>query len=1101
MAEKTNKEIYTKLTHIQHILTRPDTYIGNIVNDTIDLYTIEDINNLDNIKISKREINYNAGFIKIFDEIICNAADHCSRKNKINGKNIKVEIKNNTISVYNDGSGIPIELFDENIYYPELLFAHLLTGQNFDDTEDRTTAGRNGYGAKLTNIYSTEFIVETADGKNYYKQTFKDNLTANKTGKFTKPTIIPSKDNFTRITYTPDYVRFGMSELTDDLISIMIKRVVDIAAYNPNINVYYNDNLISIKNYKDYIRFYTISDEDEILYEKINENFEIGIIKSNYDGFEQSSIVNATATTQGGSHVNFIINNITNKLKPLLSKGNKYNINVNDIKSKMFLFINCKIVNPEFSAQTKEYLTSKTSSFQKDLDISDGFIKKLMKSDITKEIIDLVEMKEQLALKKAINNKPSKNKVKKLNDAANAGTKYANQCALILGEGDSAIATCIRGISALDEKTRKFYGTFPLKGKPLNIRNVPISKIIANEEIKSILSALGLVLNKKYTDTSELRYGKLIVMADADVDGTHITALIMNILDVFFPELLRMDFLYQFVTPIIRAVKNKDTKYFYKFEDYNIWKDKPESKGYNIKYFKGLGTINNVEAKLFFSNIDNHLIPFKFRGEEKTRDVIDMVFNKNRADERKTWLMNYKPNIIIDKFNNDTYYDTYINEELIEFSMSDNIRSIPSAIDGLKPVQRKALYTIMNNNYKFEEKVSIISGSIIAATSYHHGGVSLENTIINMAQDYIGSNNINLLEPSGEFGSRSCGGDDASSARYVFSRLMPVTKFIFNIDDNLVLDYKYDDGIKIEPAYFVPIIPMVLINGANGIGTGWSTDVCKYNIIDIIEYIEKILNNKKPKKNIEPYYRGFKGVIEKQDKRYVTYGKFERIKGNKLIISELPIGLWNNDFYEILDKLIDEKKINDYIKNSTDTDINITVIFNKGVLEIMTDEDVYKMFKLTTNLNMTNMNLFDRNEQMKLYDDIYEIIDEHMNVRLQYYDKRKTDILSNLRNDINILENRIKFINLIINKKLNVNNKSKELIISDIEKNKILKINDSYDYLLNMSLYSLTMEKVEDFNLKLKEKNELYILIENKSNIDIWKEELSILKKEAKKYV
>jgi DNA topoisomerase-2 len=276
-----------------------------------------------------------------------------------------------------------------------------------------------------------------------------------------------------------------MSELTDDALSMMIKKVIDISVFNPNIKVYFNNTLIQIKNFKDYIKLFTTEENSDIIYEKINDNWEIGIIKSVYNEFVQSSIVNGTSTIQGGTHVNLITNLITTKLKTIISKGNKYNINVNDIKSKLFLFINCRIVNPEFSAQTKEYLTSKPTSFQKDVDVSDNFIKKITKSDITKEIIDLIEMKEQLALKKSLNNNPSRKKIKKLEDANKAGTKESSKCSLYLTEGDSALATVMRGFSVTG---RDYYGAFPLRGKILNVRDCPPNKLADNEEIKSIVN-------------------------------------------------------------------------------------------------------------------------------------------------------------------------------------------------------------------------------------------------------------------------------------------------------------------------------------------------------------------------------------------------------------------------------------------------------------------------------------------------------------------------------------------------------------------------------------------------------------------------------------
>jgi DNA topoisomerase-2 len=1089
------EEQYKKLSHREHILTRPDTYIGNIKTETKDIFTVNDINNLNDIKIIKKTIEYNAGFVKIFDEILVNASDHSIRTGKV--KSIKVEINGDEISVWNDGDGIPVVIHkDEKVYVPELIFGHLLTGENYNDTDERIVGGRNGLGGKLCNIFSTKFLVETADGKNYFKQIFTDNLSTDKKGKLPKPKIKSSSKNFTKITFLPDYERFGLSNLTDDLKSVLIKRVIDIAAYNPNIKVYYNGTLIPIKSFKDYIKLY-LNDNHEIFYEKLNDKFEIAVVKSDFERFEQVSMVNGIATIEGGSHVNTIINNITGKLKTILTKGNKYNINPNDIKSKIFLFVNSKIVNPEFTAQTKEVLSSRATGFSKDCEVSDNFIKKISKSDITQEILDYIDLKEQLALKKAVKNgNNSRVRIAKLDDANKAGTHESHKCSLFLTEGDSALSTCLRGFSVVG---RDYYGAFPLRGKPLNVRGTALKKIHENVEIKNIISALGLEFGKKYTDISSLRYGKLVIMSDQDNDGSHIKGLVINLFDTFWPELLQLDFIYEFITPILRASKGNIVKYFYKLNDYKKWKEQVDINNYFCKYYKGLGTIEPPETKMIFKDISKHLIRFNYREPQLTEDLIDMVFNDKRAEDRKNWLLKYNPTNEIDKFSTKTYYDSFINDELIEFSMGDNIRSIPNVIDGFKPSQRKILYALTKFNYKNEEKVSNVSGAITSLTSYHHGPASMEQAIIGMAQDFIGSNNINLLTPSGEFGTRAFGGKDASSSRYIFTKLQPITKFIFNDDDNPILEYNTDDGKQIEPKVYIPIIPMILVNGTEGIGTGWSTTVPQYNIEDIIEYIEKKMNGVQSRKNIEPYYKGFKGKIVLDGNKYVTYGKFERSDVDKITITELPIGMWYDKYYNILDKLIENKIIIDYIKHSTDKDVKIIIKLSRITLSSMTDDDIINTFSLTTNINNSNMKLFDMNGIIISYDDIYQIIDYFYDIRINYYDKRKQYLLNKIRREIDILENRIKFLGLVVLNKIVVSNRSKDMIIKNIEEYKLIKIDDSYDYLLNMSIYSLTKEKIEEFKNKLVEKQQEYKDIEVKTNKEMWKEDLSVLKREYKK--
>lgn len=1097
MTKKDIAEQYKKLTPKEHILKRPETYVGSITTEKREIFTVDTLD-IDNLKIVKKEIQYNSGFIKIFDEILTNASDHVIRTGKV--KNIKVDVMDDHITVWNDGPSIPIQVHPkEKVYVPELIFAHLLTSENYDDTQQRFVGGRNGYGAKLTNIFSTKFIIEVADGKKKYKQTFKNNLETTKSGKFPKPKISESKTQktFTKITFYPDLEKFGLDSITEELKETLLKRVIDISAYNPKVTIKFNKKTIPVKSFKDYIKLF-IDNESDIIYERINDHWEIGVVRSPFEDFEQVSMVNGISTIEGGSHVNHVTNAIVNKLKTSLSRGSDYKIAPRDIKSKLLLFLNSRIGNPEFHTQTKEKLTSRlTVNDIGDVDVSDNFIRKIARSDISQEIKDHIELKHKLKLKKETNSKKKKYlNVKKLDDANKAGSKESENCLLFLTEGDSALSTCLSGFAVTG---RDYYGAFPLKGKPLNVREVSLKKINSNDEIKNIISALGLEFGKKYKDTSSLRYGKVVIMTDQDHDGSHIKGLLINMFDSFWEELLEMDFIYEFVTPIVKASKGNKVKYFYKLNDYKRWKSQVNISGWFIKYYKGLGTILPSEAKEFFKDLDKHLIKFNYRDKEKTKDIIDMVFDKKRADDRKEWLANYEPDKEVDKFGELTHFDSFFNDEFIEYSMADNIRSIPNVVDGMKPTNRKILHTLFKKNFKNEIKVSQLSGSIIESAAYHHGPMSLEQGIIRMAQDFVGSNNINLLEPKGQFGTRLSGGKDSSASRYIFSKLSDITKAIFKKEDNPVLSYNDDDGYSIEPKLYMPIIPMVLVNGADGVGTGWSTQVPKYNINDLIAYIEKRISGVNPRKTLEPYYRGFKGKIFFKDDKYISQGVFERIGANKITITELPIGMWNERFYSILDKKTENDDITGYIKHSTDTDVNVIIKIPKIQLDEMTDEDIINMFSLEGDIYVNNMNLFNSNGKIDNYQDIYQIIDEFIKVRLEYYKKRKEYILDSYKKDIDYITNKINFIKHYIDGNIVINNKTKKQVEEQIKKLKLDLHEGSYDYLLNMSIFSLSKEKQQELKNKLHEKKQLLKKLEKEPVENIWKDDLSQLKKELKK--
>jgi len=1080
------EERYKKLTHREHILQRPETYIGSTVTELKKMFIIEDINDIKNLNIVNQMVHYNPGFIKIFDEIITNASDHYIRTKKV--KYIKVIIEKDHISIENDGPGIPVEIHKkEKIYVPELIFGHLLTGENYDDTEERIVGGRNGYGSKLTNTYSTKFIVETADGTNKYKQEFSNNLEIKG-----KPKITKNKKNFTKITFYPDFNRFGLTEITEELQQIMLKRCVDISVYCPNVKVYYNNTLIPVKTFKDYMKMY-VEDQD-YFYEKVNTSWEIGVSKSEDDLFQQISMVNSISTYQGGTHVNFITKQITKGVADILNKKYK-NINIKeaDIKRNLFIFVNSKIVNPSFDTQTKENLiTRMTQKNTEGVNISDKFLKLLASSEIMESVLRYIEAKEKSSLAKESGKKVSKVRIKKLDDANKAGTTQSQKCMLFLTEGDSALSTALSGFAVTG---RDYYGAFPLKGKPLNVRDIAMDKIRANEEIKNIVSALGLEYGKKYKSTKDLRYGKVVIMSDQDLDGYHIKGLLINLFDTFWPELLQLDFLYEFITPIVKVTKGKQYKYFYRLEEYRKWKNSSDTKGFFVKYYKGLGTIEPKESKRFFKNIAKHLIRFNYKDEEKTENLIDLAFNKKRAEDRKKWLLNYNPANEIDKFTTKTTIDSFIDDELIEFSMADNIRSIPSLLDGLKPSQRKILFTMFLNNYKNEVKVNQLSGSIIDKSAYHHGPASLEQGIVGMAQNFVGSNNINLLVPNGQFGTRITGGKDSSASRYIFTKLNKISNVIFDKRDTDVLNHNYDDGKKIEPEYYIPVIPMILVNGAKGIGTGYSTDITQFNPVDIIEYYENKLTKKKTDKIIKPWFNGFKGEIkwDEENGRYLTKGIYEKLNATTIRITELPIGTWNDKYFDHLDKLIDRKVIKDYTKNCTDIEIDITI--NIGREEIQNIDSINKVFNLISYISLDNLNVMDKEGKIKKYKDQYEILDDFLVIRLNYYKLRKENMLAKLKREKSILYNKMKFIKYILEDKLDFKNKKRVTIEKSMIELGLKKIDDNLDYLLNMNFLSLSNEKLRDLKNTYENKKSEIDVIQNISINKMWLTDLQNVKK------
>lgn len=1725
----------------QHILDRPDSYIGSTKLTTEERFVFDNKTK----KITKKIVEYNPGLIKIFDEILVNAIDHTVREK--NAKTIKVDIdeKSGEISVFNDGPGVPVVLHKEyNVYIPELIFGNLLTSSNYDDTQQRIVGGVNGLGSKCTNIFSKKFVIETIDAKQkmFYKQEFSENMFKKMEPEIKKT----SEKSFTKITFLPDYERFGMKKLTKDTVSILMKRVYDTTACtNKDVSVYLNDKKLGAKDFVSYISMYT---DEKVITEKFAEGemiWEVGVYFTEKPG--QVSFVNGIDTYNGGKHVESVLNQIVKKLTTLLETKKKMNdVKPSYIKDRIFLFVRSTIVNPSFTSQSKEYLTTNIKDFGIKVELGENFITKVYKSGIVEDLLSFVKYKNDKALAKVDKtSRKTKLNIPKLDDANFAGTNKSKNCTLILTEGDSAKTFAVSGMSVVG---RDYYGIFALKGKVLNVREATQQQLLKNEEVNNLKKIIGLQHGKKYESVESLRYGKVMLLTDADsvtfdtpvllkdinteeiitkpiceinqgewitdqysgkeygitnkylvwsefgwtriksimrhkvnkpifrvntskgcvdvtedhsilsstgekitinditlnetellhnefvqekyfdygipkelaycmgyfmadgfcsidlktiqkngtistnskweiscvykdvlyslkeifekyennsnttifnireikrtcpsfsnkeyiyilevkgnrkqiaskyrnmfynslrekqvpkeilnssieiqkmflegfyagdgnksvtgnktrkfdiqhktsilgmfqllqncgykpsinsnhkklnvytismsksncrpihrvkklldvsnkykntyvydietenhhfhagtgniivhnCDGIHITGLIMNFFHTWWPDLLEIPgFLINMRTPIIKSIKGKETIEFYSQNDYNEWKKDIDSKKWSVKYYKGLGTSTASEAKDIFKKLDKNKVNYVSDSEDKTKKAILLAFEKKKADDRKRWLQKTRPEEILDFSKKNVTYNDFINKELVQFSLSDIARSIPSIYDGLKPSQRKVLYTLFKKNYQKEIKVAQFGAAVAETTAYHHGEASLFSTIINMAQDYVGSNNVNLLKPNGQFGcldpdtevmkfsgesikakdvkigdslmgddgfqrkvkaitcgidhmykvsfsngkhvvvnsehiltfkikchkmvkylphkmswlftyfdrdtkvmkfidfvddnfnhsikdlkaretfikdyihqtftqvrncdifdikvsdymkiddetkkfmfaieantvlhfdnekavfngydyglslknhvgkipsmykfseykqrfnimkgffhsfkdsvytyddyfvvetgillddlindvifimrsigiycyredlsvvvkgkgiysllnyynsdilrhtiknkpiqlgikiesiglgkfngwelsgnkrfllsnfvithnSRISNGKDAASPRYIFTEINDITKKIFNPLDFNVIKYLDDDGTQIEPEYYVPIIPVILVNGTQGIGTGFSTFIPCYNINDILENMKLYMDGKKMEE-MHPYYNGFKGKILKniKEKSYIIYGNYKKINDDTLKITELPIGTSIDESVEYIKALVDDGSfLKDYTNNSTDKEVDIDVVFKDTKLldsYLKNPELVYKNLKLTKTISTNNMHLFDKTNKIKKYEDALEILKEFMEIRLFYNDKRKRFLVEMYTKNLKVLDSKIRFIEEIIKGSLVVYKQKKEKIIEMLVEKKYEKVDNSYDYLLSLPIYSFTLEKINELKTK-----------------------------------
>lgn len=1185
---------WQKKTPYEHIVDLPDTYIGSIVKEKSEQYIVdnvksetEDGESVMREMIIKKKMDYVPGIYKIFDEIIVNANDNKNRiDHKITQKEkghvamtslwVNIAKYSDTkqpekycIEVKNDGDGIDIaEHPVEKVWVPQMVFGELLTSGNYDKAEEKVTGGKNGYGAKLTNIFSTYFKIETVDKKRKlkYTQIYRNKMTVKEPPVIVKYTGTP----YTSIAFVPDYHQFGLNDLSDDLIALFKKRVYDMIFCSQNkLNVYFNDTLINIEsNDYQYMNYY-LPDEGTILaYTSPHDRWQIGACMSPNFQFQNISFVNGIYTSRGGRHVDYIVKQITQELVKWIYKKRKVAVRESFIKDNLMVFVNSLIVNPSFDSQTKETLTTNQRDFGSKFTIPEDFIEKISKSGIVERAVAQNQFQESQALKKTDGKKTKRIlDIEKLEDARFAGTKKGGQCTLILTEGDSAKATAVTGISSLTNG-RDYYGIFPLRGKLLNTRDKKDTEIAGNTEIVNIKRILGLQEGTEYKDSSKLRYGRIMIMTDQDVDGSHIKGLVINYISSSFPSLLMVNgFITSLLTPIVKAWKTgkKDKAHnFYTLPDFDNWLGHHDGgRGYQTKYYKGLGTSTPQEARQYFQ--DYKLVTYHW--EESSNENIDKAFNKDRADDRKLWLKQFSDQIL-DLGQMSVSFSDFIDKDLILFSIADNVRSIPSVMDGLKPSTRKILYCSFKRNLTSEIKVAQLAGYVSENGAYHHGEASLHGAIVGMAQNYPGTNNINLLVPEGQFGTRLQGGKDYAAPRYIFTCLTSLTNKIYRKEDNPIYTYTSDDGQMVEPEYYAPIIPMLLVNGTDGIGTGWASKVPQFNPLDLVKIIKSKIKGEKTQPLI-PWYRGFKGdIINLGKNKWLTRGKYNVIDGTTVEITELPIGTWTNNYKAMLDKMVigieikedakgrkgvvrkaatpkktnitgnkcknsvdndDYKLLKDYINECSDVEIKFKLIFDPSVLSKLLAKpdnnginEFERRFKLTSKLSCNKtLNFFSHENKLINLETIDDIIEHYYTNRMIIYTARKTHQLATMNEYLSLISIKVQFIMDIINKKIAINNVHKAEIVAQLEKLKYSKMLDgklidlkllkqesakdqesaSYQFLISMPIYNLTKEKIEELQ-KEKDKVETeFNTLNGKSSGDIWLEDLKEFEEEYIKFM
>ncbi len=887
------------------------------------------------------------------------------------------------------------------------------------------------------------------------------------------------KNGYTSITWNLDLKQFGITSISEDTSRLMYRYALD-AAMITGITVKLNGAKLPNKltEYFDLMKLpasQAASPAASVFFE--SNTCRTWLIASDDETFEHISFVNGIRTKVGGKHVDAVMQAVC---KPLVLKL-KNQITVKELKKWFKVLIVCKVPNPQFESQEKTCLESPTIKIDP---ISKTLISRITKwsmwQDVKSRIIDKEKRTITQTVKKTVC-------VDGYDRANNSGGGKSEQCILIVCEGLSAKTFAVAGISKgiYGKRGRDWFGIYPLRGKLLNTRNASINSVKSNAVITNMIKILGLNICNP-NDLSKLNYGKICMITDADVDGIHIEGLILNFFHTLFPNLLtRPGFVVSMKTPILKVSSSLSTSRYY-FDDRSYDTTKLASEQTKIKYYKGLGTAKSEDVKDIFG-----IKLLEFRADADTDKYFDISFNKTKSDDRRKWLASYVHSDVTHSLDNDsepiTNYSlsTYLNKELIKFFRNDCDRNIPNVYDGLKESQRKVVYAIKKRNLNEDVKVAQFGAYVAEQTQYHHGEENLFNTIIKMAQSFPGTNNIPLLSPEGQFGTRLSGGEDAASPRYIYTKKSKYFDLLFPSVDDDIYSYKIEDGSSIEPDYYVPILPMLLINGCLGIGSGWLSNVPSFSYDSVLENAKTwMLNrcnatNRRPLNRMIPYFNGFDGIVTAvAADKFETKGLYVKNK-DIVIVSELPIGLWNDKFKIYCEE---NKAISDVIDKSSEDKINFQ-------LKVTKEFDVNEFDrKLTTHFNTNNIVVFD-NERVIRKISVEDVFDLWGVERIRFNEMRKRHRLKILNHERDLTAAKIAFIRLVYEKKLLLTD-SERVVRKSLDKHDLLKYET---VLLNLSVRFLTNDNKTRLEKKLREIAESIDELSKKTTVDIWLDDIAKL--------
>lgn len=683
---------------------------------------------------------------------------------------------------------------------------------------------------------------------------------------------------------------------------------------------------------------------------------------------------------------------------------------------------------------------------------------------------------------------------------------------------------------------RKRYGMCRL----LNFTQQPRDglSIADNSEIKTFMEMVGLRYGKDYSREEErktLRYGKVMLLTDQNVDGSRFKGVFTYFIHTNWPQLLQVPFMEELMTPVVRVERGETKVSFFSFAEFDKWKtERTDSREYKVKYFCGLGTNSRSEAKEYFNNIDSHRVRFTYSGPGDVKNL-RKAFDETLLDQRREWLTQHMNEMeswkscskqscnLYTAGTRELSFSDFVNLEYVHFVNYDNVRSMPSVVDGFTPAQRKVFFICARNELESKVNVARLACNVAIDTEYYEGERTICDTILNMARNYVGCNNINLLNPLGQFGTRLMNGKDCAEENHrLKTTRSKLTDAIFHRHDApLLVQNTSRDDLKIEPDWYVPIIPMLLVNGSEGTSTAWSTKIPKHDPVQLIRCLRSMIHGGEPV-GLTPFYRNFRGTIEAVGSDcYISVGRVAVIEDERIEITELPVWTtWSGCYKEtVLDRLMNgsEPIVREYQEYHTDTSIRFVVSFAPGAFDKLRNEmgGFHRLFQLYGVFKTNEMYAIDSGNTLRRYGNTNDILTEFYNVRLRFYEKRKEYLEAKLTAEANKLSNQVRFIQAKTGRDLLIENQIRCKVIETLIQHgystdpvaKWKRENGSgdngneesdknFDYLMDMPLWMLTEEPQNELiSRRQKIVTELSEL-KGKSKYDLWLDDLEVLEKE-----